>query len=39
MVVFMFEASQPNGTVYRIGIGCCLPPRLVSMVAALVRLF
>lgn len=39
MVIFMFEASQPNGTVYRIGIGCFMPPRLVSMVAALVRLF
>jgi len=39
MVVFVFEASQPNGTVYRIGIGCYVPPRLVSMVAALVRLF
>ena len=39
MVFFMFEASQPNGVVYRLGIGCYLPPRLVSMVADIVRLF
>ena len=38
MVVFMFEASHQDGTVYRIGIGCVLPPALVSVIAALVRM-
>lgn len=39
MVPFLLEASQPNGAYYRLAIGCSLLPRLVSMVAALVRLF
>jgi len=39
MVVFMFEKSQPDGSYYRLGIGCYLPPRLFSMVAGIVRLF
>lgn len=33
------EASQPNGTIYRLGIGCLVPPKLASMVAIIVRLF
>lgn len=40
MLVFLtLEASQPNGTYYRLAIGCLVPPKLVSMVAVLVRLF
>ncbi len=39
MGVFLFlEASQPNGNVYRLGLGCFLPPTLASMVAVIVRL-
>ena len=38
-LLLIFEASQPNGTVYRFGLGCFVPPNLVSMVAAFVRLF
>ena len=40
MVVFLYlEASQPWGTRYRLGIGCYLPPTLVSMMMYLTRLF
>jgi hypothetical protein len=39
MVFLAFEASQPNGAYYRFAMGVYFPPRLVSMVAALVRLF
>ena len=39
MVFFIFEASNPCGTTYRLGLGCYMPPALVSMVAALSRLF
>jgi hypothetical protein len=40
MVVFLIlEASQPNGTTYRLGLGCLVHPKLVSMVAVIVRLF
>jgi hypothetical protein len=39
MVVFVFEKSQPDGTFYRLGIGCVLPQKLLSVVAGLVRLF
>jgi hypothetical protein len=35
----IFEASQPSGAVYRFGLGCFVPPNLVSMVTAIVRLF
>jgi hypothetical protein len=34
------EASQPCGKVYRLGIGCELPPALVSAVILIIaRLF
>lgn len=41
MVFFVLEASNPNGTIYRLGfcMGWHTPPKLASMVAALVRLF
>ena len=40
MLVFLYlEASQPNGTSYRLGLGCLVPPKLASMVALIVRLF
>lgn len=40
MVVFLsLEASQPNGTRYRVAVGCLVPPQLVSLVAVLLRLF
>jgi hypothetical protein len=40
MGVFLFlEASQPNGTTYRLGLGCLVHPKLASMVAVIVRLF
>jgi hypothetical protein len=35
----VFQASQPNGTVYRLGLGCLVPPQVASMVAVIVRLF
>ena len=35
----IFEAKEPNGTTYRLALGCFVPPTLASMVAALVRLF
>jgi hypothetical protein len=34
----IFEASQPCGTTYRLGLGCLVHPRLASMVAVLARL-
>jgi hypothetical protein len=34
----IFEASEPNGRVYRLGLGCLVHPKLASMVAVLVRL-
>ena len=37
-VFFLLEASQPSGAVYRVGIGCLVPPRLISMVTVLIRL-
>ena len=37
--LLIFEASQPNGAVYRFGLGCYVPPNLASMVAAFARLF
>ncbi len=33
------EASQPNGTTYRLGLGCLVHPNLASMVVILFRLF
>jgi hypothetical protein len=40
MLVFLYlEASQPDGTRYRLGLGCFLHPKLASMVAVFVRLF
>jgi hypothetical protein len=38
-VFLLLEASQPNGSTYRLGIGCSLHPRLASMIALLARLF
>ena len=35
----ILEASQPNGTTYRLALGCILPHSLLSMVAVLYRLF
>jgi hypothetical protein len=39
MIVFLsLEASQPNGTTYRLGLGCLVHPTLASMVAVFMRL-
>jgi hypothetical protein len=38
-VFLILEASQPNGTTYRLGLGCLVHPKLASIVAVLVRLF
>ena len=38
-VFLIFEASQPSGTRYRLGLGCFLHPTLASMVALLLPLF
>jgi hypothetical protein len=38
-VFLVLEASQPNGTTYRLGLGWIFPPNLASMVAVIVRLF
>ncbi|MGX9424091.1 MULTISPECIES: hypothetical protein [Bradyrhizobium] len=38
-VFLVLEASQPHGTSYRIGFGWTFHPTLVSIVAALTRLF
>jgi hypothetical protein len=35
----ILEASQPNGTTYRLGLGWVSHPKLASMVAVIVRLF
>jgi len=35
----IFEASQSDGTTYRLGLGCLVHPKLASMVAVIVRLF
>ncbi len=40
MVVFVsLEASRPNGTSYRLSMGCLVHPKVVSMVAVFMRLF
>ena len=38
-VFLILEASQPNGTRYRLGLGWIFHPKLASMVAVIVRLF
>jgi hypothetical protein len=38
-VFLILEASQPCGTRYRLGLGCLLHPKLVSMLTVLLRLF
>lgn len=39
MLVFLsLEASQPNGTTYRLAIGCIVHPKVASIVAVLIRL-
>jgi hypothetical protein len=38
-VVFLLEASQPDGTIYRLGLGCLVHPKLASMLVLLFRLF
>lgn len=37
MVTLSIETSQPDGTKYRLAIGCSLPLVLVSIISALVR--
>ena len=36
-ILFLIEASQPNGATYRLAIGCKLHP--ATWIAALMRLF
>lgn len=38
-MMLLLETSQPDGTVYRVGLGCVLPLQLLSMIAMLSRLF
>lgn len=38
MLLFL-EASQPDGTTYRVGLGCDLHPKLASILVVLIRLF
>jgi hypothetical protein len=38
MVILTIEASQPNGTTYRLALGCNLRLVLVSIMTALFRL-
>jgi hypothetical protein len=38
-VFLILEASRPNGTIYRLGLGWILHPKLASMVTIFVRLF
>ncbi len=38
IVSFYLEASQPNGTTYRLGLGCLVPLKVASMVILLFRL-
>jgi hypothetical protein len=37
-VFLILEASQPDGTRYRVGLGCLMHPRLSSVVMLLMRL-
>lgn len=38
-VYLVLEASYPHGTTYRLGLGCLVHPKLVTMVVALFRWF
>ena len=38
-MVLLLETSQPDGTVYRIGLGCYIPLELLSVISILSRLF
>ena len=38
-VYLYFEANKPRGTRYRLGLGCKLPPSLVSMLLVIAHLF
>jgi hypothetical protein len=38
-VLLYLEASKPNGTTYRLCLGCLVHPHLASMVITLFRLF
>jgi hypothetical protein len=38
-VFLLLEASQPCGTMYRVGLGCFVHPKLASMLVLLMRLF
>jgi hypothetical protein len=35
----IFEASQSDGSRYRLGLGCLVHPKLASMVKLFLRLF
>jgi hypothetical protein len=37
--ILFLEASQPNGTTYRLGLGWIFHPKLASTIAVIVRLF
>jgi hypothetical protein len=40
MALFLYlEASQSDGTRYRLGLGCMLHPKMASMIVLLLRLF
>jgi hypothetical protein len=39
LVFFCLEASQPNGTSYRMALGCLVHPKLAFVVASIARLF
>ncbi len=40
MIAFLYlEASQSNGTRYRLGLGCIVHPKLASMMLLIIRLF
>lgn len=38
-MVLLLETSQPDGTVYRVGLGCDVPLQLLSIISILSRLF
>ena len=38
-VVLLLEASNPCGTRYRVGLGCYVPPELVSAIVFFARWF
>ena len=39
MVFLYLEVSQPDGTRFRLGLGCAMRPRLSSVVMLFLRLF